>query len=111
MKRLAAHADVFVQNFRPGVVERLGIDEPSLRKLRGDLIYVSISAFGPEGPWSDKPAFDHVLQAASGFASVQSDRETGEPAFVRNAVIDKLTALTGAQAISAALTSSITRSR
>ena len=103
LKRLVSEADVFVQNFRPGVVKRLGIDEPSLRQCRADLVYVSLSAFGQAGPWSHKPAFDHVVQAAAGLASVQSDAATGEPCFVRNAVVDKLTALTAAQAISAAL--------
>jgi crotonobetainyl-CoA:carnitine CoA-transferase CaiB-like acyl-CoA transferase len=103
LRRLVADADVFVQNFRPGVVERLGIDEPALRSVRPDLVYVSLSAFGREGPWSGKPAFDHVVQAASGLAAVQADRATGEPRFVQNAVVDKLTALTAAQAITAAL--------
>lgn len=102
-RKLIAKADVFVQNFRPGVVERMGIDEPTLRKLRPDLIYVSISAFGPEGPWAKKPAFDHVIQGASGFARVQADPETGEPRFVLHTVVDKLTALTVSQAVTAAL--------
>lgn len=101
--KLVAEADVFVQNFRPGVVERMGIDEPALRRVRSDLIYVSVSAFGPTGPWSGKPAFDHVIQAASGIASVQTDPATGEPRFIQNAMVDKLTALTTAQAITAAL--------
>ena len=103
LHKLVEDADVFVQNFRPGVAERLGIGEAALRSVCPNLIYVSISAFGPEGPWSSKPAFDHVLQAASGFAAVQADRETGEPRFVQNAIVDKLTALTAAQAITAAL--------
>lgn len=103
LRKLAREADVFVQNFRPGVVERLGIDEPALRRLQPRLVYVSISAFGPDGPWSGKPAFDHVVQAASGLAAVQADRETGEPRFVQNAVMDKVTALTAAQAVTAAL--------
>jgi crotonobetainyl-CoA:carnitine CoA-transferase CaiB-like acyl-CoA transferase len=103
LKQLVAGADVFVQNFRPGVVGRLGIDEASLREVRPDLVYVSLSAFGGEGPWARKPAFDHVVQAASGLASVQSDPETKEPRFVRNAMVDKLTALTAAQATTAAL--------
>jgi crotonobetainyl-CoA:carnitine CoA-transferase CaiB-like acyl-CoA transferase len=101
--KLVAEADVFVQNFRPGVVERMGIDEETLRGLRPDLIYVSISAFGPAGPWSSKPAFDHVVQGASGFAQIQADKETGEPRFVLHTVVDKLTALTVSQAITAAL--------
>ncbi|MBW2295742.1 MAG: CoA transferase, partial [Deltaproteobacteria bacterium] len=101
--KLVAEADVFVQNFRPGVAERMGIDEATLRELRPDLIYVSISAFGPAGPWSSKPAFDHVVQGASGFAQIQADKETGEPRFVLHTVVDKLTALTASQAITAAL--------
>lgn len=101
--RLVAGADAFVQNFRPGVVERLEIDEPALRRVRKDLVYASISAFGPTGPWARKPAFDHVAQAASGMAVLQSDPVDGEPRFVRNAVIDKITSLTAAQAITAAL--------
>ena len=103
LRKLVAEADVFLQNFRPGVAERLGIGEAALRSVCPNLIYVSISAFGREGPWSGKPAFDHVLQAASGFAVVQADRETKEPHFVQNAIVDKLTALTAAQAITAAL--------
>jgi len=103
LHKLVKAADVFAQNFRPGVVERLGIDEPALRRLRPDLIYCSVSAFGQGGPWSRKPAFDHVIQAASGIAAVQADPATGEPRFVQNALVDKLTALTASQAITAAL--------
>jgi len=103
LHKLVAEADVFVQNFRPGVAERIGIGEAELRSVCPNLIYVSITAFGREGPWSGKPAFDHVLQAASGFAAVQADRQTEEPQFVQNAIVDKLTALTAAQAITAAL--------
>jgi crotonobetainyl-CoA:carnitine CoA-transferase CaiB-like acyl-CoA transferase len=96
-------ADVFVQNFRPGVAKRMGIGEETLRGVCPRLVYVSVSAFGPEGPWAGKPAFDHVAQAASGIAAVQSDRESGEPRFVQNAIVDKVTALTASQAITAAL--------
>jgi crotonobetainyl-CoA:carnitine CoA-transferase CaiB-like acyl-CoA transferase len=103
LRDLVATADVFVQNFRPGVVKSLGIDEPALRGACPDLVYCSVSAFGQKGPWSNRPAFDHIIQAASGLAAVQADRETGEPHFVRNAMVDKLTALTASQAITAAL--------
>jgi crotonobetainyl-CoA:carnitine CoA-transferase CaiB-like acyl-CoA transferase len=103
LRRLASGADVFLQNFRPGVVERLGIDEPSLRAVRADLIYVSISAFGPEGPYAHKPAYDHILQGISGVAAVQRDAETGRPENVRHTMCDKVTALTAAQGITAAL--------
>jgi len=103
LTKLIGNADVFIQNFRPGVVKRLGIDEAALRKMKPDLVYVSISAFGQEGPWSSKPAFDHVLQGATGFAHLQANQETGEPGFVLHTVVDKLTALTASQAITAAL--------
>jgi len=103
LRRLVGGADVFLQNFRPGVVERLGIDEPSLRRVREDLIYVSISAFGPEGPYAHKPAYDHILQGISGVAAVQKDLETGRPVNVRHTLCDKVTALTAAQGITAAL--------
>ena len=104
LKRLVADdADVVVQNFRPGVVERLGIDDASLRALRPDLIYVSISGFGPTGPYSGKGVFDHIIQGVSGMAYAQADPETGRPEYVRQAVCDKVTAYTVAQAITAAL--------
>jgi crotonobetainyl-CoA:carnitine CoA-transferase CaiB-like acyl-CoA transferase len=99
-KRLVAGADVFVQNFRPGVVERLGIDEPTLRTLRPDLVYVSLSAFGETGPFAMRPAYDHIVQGMSGMAAVQG---IGAPAYVRNTICDKVTAITAAQAITAAL--------
>ncbi len=100
LKRLVAGADVFVQNFRPGVVERLGLDEPALRALRPDLIYVSINAFGETGPFASRPAYDHIIQGMSGMAAVQG---VGAPAYVRNMICDKVTAYTAAQAITAAL--------
>lgn len=100
---LVARADVFVQNFRPGVVERLGLDEPTLRKLRPGLVYVSISAFGAAGPYAHKPAYDHILQGITGFAYAQANPATGRPEHVKNAICDKLTALVVAQGITAAL--------
>jgi len=103
LRRLVAGADVFMQNFRPGVVERLGIDEPSLREVRGDLIYVSISAFGSEGPYAHKPAYDHILQGIAGVAAVQRAPEAVRPENVRHTLCDKVTALTAAQGITAAL--------
>jgi crotonobetainyl-CoA:carnitine CoA-transferase CaiB-like acyl-CoA transferase len=100
---LISSADVFVQNWRPGVTERLGIAEPILRRQNPRLIYVSSSAFGFDGPWSQKPAFDHVIQAASGIADLQTDPEIGDPTFVRNTICDNVSAYTLAQAITAAL--------
>ena len=77
--KIVARADVFIQNFRPGVVGRLGIDEPSLRVANPDLIYVSVSGFGDSGPYIDQKSYDYVIQALSGMAALQADPATGEP--------------------------------
>ncbi len=103
VKRLAATADVFVQNFRPGVVKRLGIDDDALRAVNDQLIYVSISGFGDSGPYVDQKSYDYVIQALSGMAALQRDPDTGAPALLRNIVIDKVTAYTVAQSVTAAL--------
>jgi crotonobetainyl-CoA:carnitine CoA-transferase CaiB-like acyl-CoA transferase len=102
VRKLVATADVFVHNYRPGVVERLALAEPDLRTVRPDLVYVTISGFGLRGDGIGRPAYDSVMQAASGLAAHQGDDEYG-PEFVRNAVCDKVTALTTAQLVSAAL--------
>jgi crotonobetainyl-CoA:carnitine CoA-transferase CaiB-like acyl-CoA transferase len=103
VKRLAATSDVVVQNFRPGVVDRLGVGEEDLRKIKADLIYVSISGFGEEGPFSDRPVYDPIVQALSGLASVQGGSDEARPRLVRTILPDKLTAVTSSQAITAAL--------
>ncbi len=103
LERLVETADVFVQNFRPGVADRMGIGAERLRRLHPGLIYVSISGFGEAGPDADRRVYDSVMQAYAGFAAHQADPETDEPAFVRNIVCDKSTALTTAQTITAAL--------
>jgi len=105
LKRLVSTADVFVQNFRPGVVDRMGIGESDLRAVASDLIYVSISGFGEKGPLAQQRVYDPIIQARSGLAAMQRDRETGRPRMVRTILADKLTALTAAQAITAALLS------
>ena len=103
LERLVATADVFVQNFRPGTAERMGIGEEALRRVRPDLVYVSISGFGEKGPYANKRVYDPVVQALSGLAAIQADRDTGRPRMVRLIVPDKLTGVTAAQAITAAL--------
>ena len=103
LDRLVATADVFVQNFRPGVADRMGIGDERMRKLNPDLVYVSITGFGEAGPDANRRVYDSVMQAYSGFAAHQADPETDEPEFVRNIVCDKATALSTAQAITAAL--------
>lgn len=101
VRRLAARSDVVVQNWRPGVAERLGLGYNDLR--RDDLIYVSISGFGNEGPYAHKGAYDTVIQAYGGVAVNEADPKAGTPRFARQVLADKVTAITAAQAITAAL--------
>ena len=101
--KLAQDADVFVQNFRPGVAERIGIGENVLRASVPAIIYVSISGFGENGPYAERPAYDPIIQALSGLASVQGGGDGERPRLVRTILPDKLTAFTAAQAITAAL--------
>ncbi len=103
LMRLVASADVFVQNFRPGVVDRMGIGEAALRAVRPDLVYVSISGFGPDGPYAHKPVYDPLVQALSGLATVQAGSDEERPRLVRTILPDKLTGVTASQAITAAL--------
>jgi crotonobetainyl-CoA:carnitine CoA-transferase CaiB-like acyl-CoA transferase len=103
IKDLARGADVFVQNFRPGVVERLGIGEAVLRAINPSLIYVSIAGFGEKGPWSGKPVYDPIIQAVSGLTTVQAGSDEERPRLVRTVLPDKVSAIVAAQAISAAL--------
>ena len=103
LKRLVANADLFVQNFRPGAADRMGIGEAALRSVKPNLVYVSISGFGESGPYVHKRTYDPVIQALSGLASIQGDPVTGRPRMIRVIVPDKVTALTAAQAMTAAL--------
>jgi crotonobetainyl-CoA:carnitine CoA-transferase CaiB-like acyl-CoA transferase len=100
---LAAKADVFVQNFRPGAVERLRIDYKEICKVNPEIIYVSISGFGPTGPYAGRPVYDPIIQGLSGIVWRQLNPEIPIPDLVRNLVADKTTALTVAQAISTGL--------
>ncbi len=103
LRKLIATADVFVQNFRPGAIERMGFGEDAVRAIKKDIIYVSISGFGEKGPYAHKRVYDPVIQALCGLADVQRDRDTGRPRMVRTVIPDKTTSVTAAQAITAAL--------
>jgi crotonobetainyl-CoA:carnitine CoA-transferase CaiB-like acyl-CoA transferase len=103
LMRLAAGADVFVQNFRPGVAERLGVGEDAVRAVSPTIVYVSISGFGEKGPYAAKPAYDPVIQGFSGLATVQAGSDEARPRLLRTILPDKLTAITASQAITAAL--------
>jgi crotonobetainyl-CoA:carnitine CoA-transferase CaiB-like acyl-CoA transferase len=101
--RLSATADVFIQNFRPGVIDRMGLGEAAVREHAPNIVYVSISGFGDTGPYAQKPVYDPLIQAVSGLASVQAGSDTERPRLVRTILPDKLTGMTAAQAITAAL--------
>ena len=99
---LVAAADIFVQNYRPGVAERLGIGEAMVRSAKPDIIYCSISAYGGEGPVGHRPAYDHVVQAMSGIMQTTGTEEMG-PVKVGAPYVDYATGLNAAFAIMAAL--------
>jgi crotonobetainyl-CoA:carnitine CoA-transferase CaiB-like acyl-CoA transferase len=101
--KLAARSDVFIQNFRPGVAERIGLGEAAVRAVCPDIIYVSIAGFGFEGPWANKPVFDPLIQALSGLTTVQGGADDRQPKLVRTILPDKLTAVQASQAVTAAL--------
>ena len=100
---IARGCDVLVQNFRPGVAERLGVGEAAVRAVSPRIVYVSISGFGDAGPWAAKPVYDPLVQAVSGLASIQGGGDAARPRLVRTIVPDKLTGVVAAQAVTAAL--------
>ena len=103
IRKLVKTADVFVQNFRPGAASRIGLGEDDVRRIKEDIVYVSISGFGEKGPYSEQRVYDPVIQALSGLTDIQADQETGVPKMVRTIIPDKTTSVTAAQAITAAL--------
>ncbi len=100
VQRLARGVDVLVENFRPGVTERLNLGYEALAATNPKLLYVAISGFGPDGPYRDLPAYDMVIQAMSGFAPLQGD---AEPQLIRSVIADKASGMTAAYAVMAAL--------
>ena len=103
LKKLIATADIFIQNFRPGTIDRMGLDYESIKKINKNIIYVSISGFGEKGPYIKQRVYDPVIQALSGLADIQRDQVTGVPKQVRTIIPDKTTGIATAQAISSAL--------
>jgi crotonobetainyl-CoA:carnitine CoA-transferase CaiB-like acyl-CoA transferase len=98
---LIASADVYIQNFRPGTAERLGAGRQRLQNLNPKLIYCSISGFGASGPYADRPSYDSVAQALSGFLSVVVDPE--RPRFLGPALADAITGIYAAYGVLGAL--------
>lgn len=101
-EKLVATADVLVENFRPGVMKRLGVGYERLKEIKPDLIYCAISGFGQEGPWVHRPAYDQIIQGASGLMAITGDKETA-PLRAGYPVADTVGGMTAAFAISAAL--------
>ena len=100
---LVRGADVFLQNWRPGAADRLGVGEDALRAVNPEIVYASITGYGEDGPYAERRGYDPIFQALTGFVSAQTNPEIPIPDLVRNAVVDKSTALTMAQGITAAL--------
>jgi crotonobetainyl-CoA:carnitine CoA-transferase CaiB-like acyl-CoA transferase len=86
LERLIAESDVFVQNFTPGWAERVGLDEPSVRALRPDVVYVEISGYGPDGPYAERNAYDLVMQGETGLIALTGSE--AEPARVGVSICD-----------------------
>jgi len=103
LRDLAGRADVLVENFRPGAMARLSLDAATLCAAHPRLIYASITGFGPSGPYAGGRVYDAVIQAVSGMSASHPSQATGEPTLLATTVCDKLTGLTAAQAICAAL--------
>ena len=102
LEKLVLGADVLVENFRPGVMDRLGVGPDHLRALNPRLIYCAISGFGQTGPWADRPAYDQIVQGAAGVMSITGDAESA-PLRVGYPLADTIGGLTAAMAIGAAL--------
>lgn len=101
-RKLAAKADVVVENFRPGTMEKLGIGYEELKKLNPDLIYAACSGFGHSGPYSERPAYDSIIQAMSGLMSITGHPD-GVPTRVGASIADIITGMYTAYGILVAL--------
>lgn len=102
LRDLVASADVFLQNYRPGVAARLGVDYDSLREIKSDLVYLSISGYGESGPYKDRPGQDMLLQALSG-AMLSNGVEGEAPLPAGQFLVDAVTAAASSEAVIAAL--------
>lgn len=99
---LVATADVLLENFRPGVMQRLGLDYPTLKAVRPNLVYCAVSGFGEDSPMAKRPAYDQIIQGLSGVMSVTGDSQTA-PLRVGFPICDTVGGMTAAFAICAAL--------
>ena len=110
VRRIAARSDVVLENFRPGVVDRLGIGFEDVKALSPRVLYVSVSGFGQSGPYGKRPGSDTVLQAFSGLVAINKDMD-GRPHRVGTTMVDALTGLCAFQATSMALFGGVKEAR
>jgi len=103
LRALLADADVLIENFRPGAMARLGLSYDEVAAFNPRIVYLSISGFGQTGPYAAGRVYDPVIQAVAGMADAHPDPKSGEPQLLQTLMCDKLTALTAAQAVTAAL--------
>jgi crotonobetainyl-CoA:carnitine CoA-transferase CaiB-like acyl-CoA transferase len=101
IKAMIPAVDVVIHNFRPGVMDKLGLGSECLRSINPKLIYTAISGFGTKGPLSGAPAYDPMIQAHAGVAAAQGRGD--QPAFMRTLLCDKITGYTACQAVTSAL--------
>lgn len=103
LRELLASADVFVHNIRPAAIRRIGLDQASVRAMHPAIVYAELTGYGVSGPYADRPAFDDVIQAESGLAGLFSLQTGGAPAYLPALIADRLTGVTAAHRILAAL--------
>ena len=103
LRDLIARTDVLMENFRPGVMAKFGFDCATLQQLNPRMIYLSITGFGQDGPYTEARVYDAVVQAVSGMCASHLEKPGGEPGLVATTICDKLTAMTAAQAVTSAL--------
>ncbi|MCC2595265.1 CoA transferase [Pusillimonas sp. MFBS29] len=103
LRTLAASADVFIENFRPGVVARYGLDYASIKAVKPDIVYCSISGFGQQGKWAQRGAYDHVVQALTGMMMMSGEGDNAPPIKVGFPIIDVAVGMLGALSIVSSL--------
>ena len=102
-EKLVETADVVIENYRPGVMERLGIGYDTLKAINPKIVFASINGVGHTGPYSGRRVYDAIVQSISGIGSLQTDPKIGRPELINSLICDKLTSMTAAQSISSAL--------
>ena len=102
-EKLVETADVVMENYRPGVMERLGIHYEALKAINPRIVFASINGVGHSGPYAGRRVYDAIVQSISGIGSLQADPKVGRPELINSLICDKLTSMTAAQSISSAL--------